>query len=411
LPPRAVVMITVNAPPAPPVYSFTPLVAKKPARRSCAKKLGLAAAAVAAATALLACVVSTRSQSDQRRRPITRETPPQYLAEPAAKATVRQMDDIISAHTDAFEWESWSAIMAPFWAPGFVYDCSPYGRFTGLREWFDGEHIPFNLEFEDVVFTQMLFLGEKNYASTTTYAVARWIGPVKGIVPTGGRVSFRICDYYKVNDAREITYNFMMFDMVDLARQVGSPMLPPAPLPDEGFVRPPAVMDGVPAPLSAFTRADDATITRALALRALRDDWVEQRATGSDAWSDEMVWYGPAGFGIARGVEQYRAGLLAPMHAAMGSVATEVDIVACEGTFCGVFGHINFTQVGDMLGEPAPAVPRRSRLRFSFHYRSDGERIAEGYAMFDLPALFAQWGIDLYARAGGAADWVHDIRA
>ena len=81
------------------------------------------------------------------------------MAEPVAKATVRQMDDIISAHTDAFEWESWSAIMAPFWAPGFVYDCSPYGRFTGLREWFDGEHIPFNLEFEDVVFTQMLFLG------------------------------------------------------------------------------------------------------------------------------------------------------------------------------------------------------------------------------------------------------------
>ena len=90
----------------------------------------------------------------------------------------------------------------------------------------------------------------------------------------------------------------------------------------------------------------------------------------------------------------------------MTTVATEIDIVGCEGTFCGIFGYINFTQVGDMLGEPAPAVPRPSRLRFSFHYRSDGGRIAEGYAMFDLPALFAQWGIDLYARAGGGAEWV-----
>ena len=73
--------------------------------------------------------------------------------------------------------------------------------------------------------------------------------------------------------------------------------------------------------------------------------------------------------------------------------------------------HCRFTSQLAKGDSRTGSFPRRSRLRFSFHYRSDGERIAEGYAMFDLPALFAQWGIDLYARAGGAADWVHDIRA
>merc|ERR1719324_1721985 len=103
-----------------------------------------------------------------------------------------------------------------------------------------------------------------------------------------------------------------------------------------------------------------------------------------------MVWYGPGGFGVARGVEQYRAGLLGPMHAAMGAVAANVEIFTCEGPFCGIFGHLNFSQVGPMLGEPAPPTPRVSSLRFSFHYRSDGDRLAEGYAMFDLPGLFEQ---------------------
>ena len=52
-------------------------------------------------------------------------------------------------------------------------------------------------------------------------------------------------------------------------------MLPLAPLPDEGYVRPPDSMDGVPAPLSMYARPADAAKARALAERALREDWAE----------------------------------------------------------------------------------------------------------------------------------------
>lgn len=314
------------------------------------------------------------------------------------------MDELISAHADAFDWERWRLDQLPFWREDFVYDCVPYGRFVGLRAWFDGEHIPFNLEFSDVVFTQMLFLGDDALASTTTYAVAHWIGPVMGVAPTVPRVSFRICDFYRFDvGTMKISYNFMMWDVVDLLHQAGARVLPRAPLPDEGFVRPPATMDGVPAPISSFVNASDTTRARALVLRVLNDDWVEQLPGASAVWRDDMVWYGPAGFGVARGLSAYRTGALAPMHAAMADVRVDIEILTCEGNFCGVLGHLNFTQVGEMLGEPAPASPRASRLRFGFHYRADGDELAEGYAMFDLPGLFAQWGIDLYARAGGSA--------
>ena len=115
-----------------------------------------------------------------------------------------------------------------------------------------------------------------------------------------------------------------------------------------------------------------------------------------------MVWYGPAGFGIARGIEQYRAGLLAPMHAAMGSVATEIDIVACEGTFCGVFGHINFTQVGDMLGEPAPrSLARRApTLQFSLPLRWRAHR--RGLRDVRFARAVCAVGHRSVQRAGGA---------
>lgn len=333
-----------------------------------------------------------------------------YATEPAAKATVRAIDMVISSHKDAFDYPKWHLDMLPFWREDVVYDSMPYGVFDSLHGWFDGEHLEFNRQFTDVVFTQMLFLGDASHATTTTYAVASWIGAVKGVAPaapdgTDGapRVSFRITDFYKVDAERKITYNFMMWDVVDLLRQAGRAVLPPAPLPDEGFVRPPAVMDGVPAPLSAHVRPADAARARGLALRALREDWEEQRPGGSAAWRDDATWYGPAGFGVARGLAAYRAGALAPAHAALRDVTAEVEIVTCEGTFCGVLGTLAFTQVGEWLGEPAPAGGRAGRLRFGFHYRAEGDALVEGYAMFDLPGLFAQWGIDLYARAGGSA--------
>ena len=117
-----------------------------------------------------------------------------------------------------------------------------------------------------------------------------------------------------------------------------------------------------------------------------------------------MVWYGPAGFGVARGKAAYAAGALGPAHAAMDDVALEVDVFTCEGNYCGVLGTLSFAQVGTWLGEEAPAGGRGGRVRFGFHYRAEGGLLAEGYAMFDLPGLFAGWGVDLYARAGGLAD-------
>merc|ERR1719164_110260 len=114
-----------------------------------------------------------------------------------------------------------------------------------------------------------------------------------------------------------------------------------------------------------------------------------------------MVWYGPAGFGIARGVEQYRAGLLAPMHAAMGSVATEVDIVACEGTFCGGFRshqlHAGRRYArGARAGGPSPVAPTLQfslPLRWRAHRRGLRDvRFARAVRAVGHRSVRASWG-------------------
>lgn len=320
--------------------------------------------------------------------------------EPHGKKVVRQMDVIISAHIDMSNWKKWGAVMLKYFRKEFIYDCVPYGRYENIHEWYSGEHTLYNKAFDDVVFTQLLFLGTNDTASTTTYAKARWVGPLMGVLPGNQVVTFRICDYYSIPG--RISYNFMMFDVVDIFRQAGLSVLPPATLPEEGYVSPSWRMDGIPAPLSAFADPKQAEITRALALKSLTEDWQLQLSRGSDVWHDDMEWYGPAGFGVARGMESYRRGLLAPMHAAMGQPSIELKIVSCEGDICGVFGHIKFTQVGKLLGQnldPTGQPEHGLEFRFSFHCRSQGGKLIQGWAMFDIPGLFRQWGIDLYDRA------------
>ena len=42
--------------------------------------------------------------------------------------------------------------------------------FWFTREWYDKEHIPYNLAFDNCTFSQMIFASEDETATTTTYA-------------------------------------------------------------------------------------------------------------------------------------------------------------------------------------------------------------------------------------------------
>merc|ERR1719342_1125997 len=77
----------------------------------------------------------------------------------------------------------------------------------------------------------------------------------------------------------------------------------------------------------------------------------------------------------------------------------EIDILTCEGVYCGANGYLYGVNTGMFLGE-APSN-KEVRLRFGLHWRVDVQQgvIPEGYAIFDLPGFFIQNGINLYERA------------
>merc|ERR1711874_657884 len=294
------------------------------------------------------------------------------LGDPLAKEVIRAMDKVISDHVEWDNWEKWSEIMAEFFTSDMIYDTnwSPdntMNNSTGIWEWWENEHIPYNMAFDNTTFNQMIFAAEETTATTTTYANTRWKGPFCTVQPSEVMMpaTMRIFDFYLMR-GNKIFYNWMIIDTVDLMLQAGHRVLPKSPL-REGFVRPPNAMDGIPAPISRISSLEDAAVAKEIVQSALFYD------------------------------------LTAEPEAGVSSPYWEVDMLTCEGTYCGAHGYLHANNTGDFLGEKASN--KQVRLRFGVHWRVDVARgvIPEGYAIFDLPGFFIQNGIDLYDRMNDPA--------
>jgi len=327
-------------------------------------------------------------------------------ADPLAKEVIRAMDKVISDHVEWDNWEAWSKIMEEFFTEDMIYDTnwSPdhtMNNSTGIREWWDAEHIPYNLAFDNTTFNQMIFAAEETTATTTTYANTRWKGPFCTVEPNTEMMpaTMRIFDFYLMR-GNKIFYNWMIIDTVDLMLQAGRRVLPKSPL-KEGFVRPPNAMDGIPAPISRIASMEDAEVAKRIVTETLYYDLTSNDVEGSACsknWVEDLTWYGPVGFGMATNKEEYQETFIRAIRTAFSDRFIEIDILTCEGTYCGAHGYLYGKHTGDFLGESASQ--KDVRLRFGLHWRVDVQNnvIPEGYAIFDLPGFFIQIGVDLYER-------------
>merc|ERR1719334_2815926 len=324
--------------------------------------------------------------------------------DPKAKCVIRAMDDLIANHVEWDNKTAWVAIMEQFFTEDMIYDTNynpiadEMNNSTGIEAWFYQEHIPYNLAFDNVSFSQMIFASEEETATTTTYAKCRWkgdIGTIPGSEKLGEEVTMRIYDFYIMREDK-IFYNWMLLDFVELMYYAGYRVLPESPL-REGWVQAPAAMDGIPAPISRLVNPMDGPSAKILVEEALLNDIV-YGTEASHLWTEDMKWYGPFGIGYAANKEEYETYYLQPLREAFSDRQVEINVLTCEGAYCGVNGFIHGVHTGPWLGEEATNLP--IKIRFGFHYRVDTSKkvIPEGYAMLDIPGALHEVGINLFDR-------------
>lgn len=329
--------------------------------------------------------------------------PPIYDSEPLAKNIIRRFDFFLMFGATFFNPEDKARQVGAWLAQDFVYDTVGFPNSWTLKGWcISGEETEYRTAFPTTGFSQMLFFGTDEYATTTTYGNAHWMDELFGIPAPREWTYFRVTDFYSIRKTGPeqglVNYNFMMIDFADMFRRVGRPVLPPAPLP-EGFVMTAHADDGVPAPLSVVVAGRDHVAAKKAAAGAIYDGWVGG-VPASKWWHRNLTFYGPGGIGMATNVGEFQRHVLDLYHAAFTNRSVDEKMLFCEGNYCGAYGVLWGHHVGTWVGLPASG--KRLGLRFGMHFRIVGGLVQEGWAILDFPGLFTQLGLDFFGRARDA---------
>lgn len=225
-----------------------------------------------------------------------------------------------------------------------------------------------------------------------------------GIPATGNWACLRYGEFHRIENGR-ITRSHVILDLPDLMRQAG--VLNWRPGPGVHTLYPgPASRDGV-----ILTASDPAESARSLALvdemifeGFVAVDGLTDRMGMRDFWHEDMFWYGPCLIGASMGIEGFYTYHEAAWEHAMkprGPRPTRENKHVTrfgDGAFCSFTGwpSIHATMAGDFLGIEARDQPLEIRVMDFYHRR--GGKLDENWVFIDMPHMFLQLGIDLFAR-------------
>lgn len=301
----------------------------------------------------------------------------------------------------------------------------PFNRLDGRDAVAEGWWKPLAAAFPDVRRDLFILLGgcfeDKEWVAATGWFAGTFAAEWAGIPATGRPTCIRFGEFCQVQAGR-IVADYLLLDMLDVMRQAGYRVLPPAPGEDY-WPRPFFCQESV-----LLSPQDDLSSARSLRLVEAMIGGLG-RFGGTDAgtgttqmgqmafWSPDMQWYGPVGIGSSRDRQQYERNHQTPFLTAFPDRKgyTHVDggrhvARIAEGDFVASTGwpSVRATHLGPYLG--VPPTGRRVEMRVADWWRRDGEHLAQNWVFIDLPHLFLQMGVDLFDRLRSAVDTQGEVR-
>ncbi|MCE7983559.1 MAG: polyketide cyclase [Caldilinea sp. CFX5] len=221
-----------------------------------------------------------------------------------------------------------------------------------------------------------------------------------GIPATGTEMRIRFGEFCRVEQGK-IVGGRLILDLVDVMRLAGYRVLPPA-TGHEIAIPGPQSGDGV-----LLTPQDDNESSQSLALveamlfkgLAAYNQKTLTSMGNARFWTDDMRWYGPGGIGTTYGIGGFEQQHQKPfLHAFPDRKGGHHDARIAEGIYVASTGWPSLlaTHAGEYLGAPATQV--KIRMRVMDWWRREGDLLPENWVFIDMPDLFLQFGIDLFAR-------------
>ena len=284
--------------------------------------------------------------------------------------------------------------------------CHPFGMVQGTEAYAQSCLLPLHtampdLERRDLILVAGTTEEGKDWIGCMGNYMGTFLAPLLGVPPTGHLAHMRYHEYFCFEEGRIVEMQ-AIWDLPELmmqakawpmAPQMGAFLCTPAPMSGDGLV---AGGDG--------QAALDHVIAMSESISHHPADPDPAVMQLDRFWHPRFNWYGPAGIGTCRGISGFRHWHQIPFLRAMPDRKLDAkgDLRShwwAEGNYVCETGwpNMRLTLTGDGWMGIAPAG-KEVLLRSLDFWRLEGGLIRENWVLVDLLDLYAQVGVDVFAR-------------
>lgn len=312
--------------------------------------------------------------------------------------------DIASAPGDVTE-----LVAQSFASSARYFCCHPINELSGPEAIAHQVWRPLRQSFRNLRRVDDIFMGgsfkTSDWISATGYLHGAFIADYLGIPATDNWAYLRYGEFHELADGK-IVRSHVIYDLPDLMRQAGVfpwqkgrgvETLMPGPATGDGILL--SAQDSKESHKSL--ELVEAMIFEGLLTYDGKDSAAMRM---EDYWTEDMMWYGPGLIGATMGLDKFMKYHQEPWQTAMlprGEMPTRENKHVTrfgDGKYCSFTGwpSIYATQGGPFLGLPPSGRPVEIRV-MDFYHRA-GDKLSENWIFIDMPHLFLQLDVDLFAR-------------
>ena len=309
------------------------------------------------------------------------------------KSSVEDLENVLGKHTgDSYYWRG-------------VY---PFREQNSVKEVSENFWKPLKKSLKRMQRRQDIFIGGTNEISGEQWVMSmgHFMGlfdeDFLGIRRTRKMINLRYAEFNCVEEGK-ITQTGLFVDIIGFMQQAGVNPLPPQM--GNYFVYPgPRNHDGL-----LFEDANEEEGKRTLDLVNKMVDHLsalnDSGAMGcppevlEKTWSEDMIWYGPAGIGATYTIPRYQEQHQLPFRNNLKDKKFNGHVCRfAEGNFACFFGWPNLsnTPTGGFLGLPGGEV--RADMQVVDVYYRQGDKLLENWVLIDIPFWLKQQGLDILKR-------------
>ena len=276
-----------------------------------------------------------------------------------------------------------------------------HGRDAYLRDFLH----PLMASFPDMERRADLLFGgqsiEARWVCSTGYYVGTFGADWLGIPATGNLAYLRYGEFVRMEKGR-ITASYVILDLLDLMRQAGISLLPPA-IGVERLAPGPATRDGV---LLDEQKEEESHKTLKLVDDMIFEGLHEYDGKNLDTmlhhlhWHPDFMWYGPGGIGTTRGIDGFKYWHQAPFLGALPDRKGGTHVARfSDGCYAASTGwySLSATHTGGLLYGLAP-TGKKIGMRVMDFWRREGALLRENWVLIDTIEFCLQLGYDLFER-------------